>query len=199
MGRRFALLLLLLAALAANIVTSIPACPGLVVRAIQNKREVEPGETVRFTVNVRNAGPAASAGMSVSISSKIVSVWKTRAKASPIVDGTSVYWLNQNVLPGGKKSYQVQGEVCADVAGNIKVEANVYRLNATGGVACMTVTYINPVRALPPFTLPPNDGKLTGRLPLPALHICLHRLPPCLSALAAVSFPVPRRNPVLTS
>lgn len=151
MGRRFALFLLLLAALAANIVTSIPACPGLVVRARQNKRRVEPGETVLFTVDVRNAGPATSAGMSVSVSSMMVSVWTTRAKEnpSPIVDGTSVYWLNQNVLPGGENTYQVKGEVCADAAGNIKVEANVYRLNATGGVACMTVTYINPVRVLP--------------------------------------------------
>lgn len=54
----------ILAGLATNIVTSIPACPGIVIQARSFKRKVEPGETILFTVNVKNTGPAAAAGVS---------------------------------------------------------------------------------------------------------------------------------------
>lgn len=140
-----ALLLLLFRPIAA--VASVPVCSDLSFwsRKIKTglRTTLSPGTKVRVTVLVKNKG-LASANVNVRISSPVLAAWKLKVGAgwdtSFRIEGASVYWLNQNLVPGQKRLYAVKARICAGTKGSrVAIEAAAYRLtNATASVACFS-------------------------------------------------------------
>lgn len=168
---RLGLRLLLLLALTLTATTGaqgpIPECPDLAVQAVLSKGKVSSGVKVILTVNVVNTGAAALDGVNVGLTSPLVANWQTPLKDKvPFVKaGNSVYWLDQDLRPGKREAFQAKAWVCSGVEEGWQplAAAMVYRLNATGGVACMTTVDTNAVRQSlgEPFfaAFPPVKGR----------------------------------------
>lgn len=133
--------LLLLAALGATQGQILSACPGVTVQAKTSRRTVVPGSLVRLVVAVKNTGTEAVSGLGVRVSSTVASAWKAKTgHVTPRIEGTNVDWLGQALAPGKGRRYRVQARVCAGITPGLQTLAQVavYRLNATGGVACLS-------------------------------------------------------------
>ena len=126
----------------------IPTCPRLAVQVISSKGKVSQGDKALLTVNVLHTGAAALDGVNVGLSSSLVASWRSSLKQeSALVFGNSVYSLDQDLRPGKRESYQIKARMCSDaeLGPQLIASAMVYRLNATGGVACMTIVDSNSV------------------------------------------------------
>jgi hypothetical protein len=146
---RLWLALALALAASARAQSLIPTCPHLAVRVKSSKGKVKAGDKVLLTVDVVSTGTAVLDAVNVGLSSSMVTSWSSSLtdKMSAIVSGSNVFWLDQDLRPGKRASYQIKARVCsdADLGWQSIGSAMVYRLNATGGVACMTTADSNAV------------------------------------------------------
>jgi uncharacterized repeat protein (TIGR01451 family) len=134
-------LVAVLAAAAVAVSATPAACQGLAVRAKASRRTVAAGAPVRVTVTVKNTGPDPVQGMGVRVTSAVAADWKAKTgKVVPRIEAASVDWLAQQVGPGKTRQFRLQGRTCSGLTPGLQtlVDAAVYHLNATGGVACMT-------------------------------------------------------------
>lgn len=150
-GLRLWLALALALAASAKAQSPIPACPDLSIQArlLKSKGSVASGDKVLLTVDVLNTGTAALDGINVGLTSSLVADWRSplKAKVPALVSGYSVYWPDQYLRSSRRESYQVKARVCSDVGLGRQslASAMVYRLNATGGIVCMTTVDSNTV------------------------------------------------------
>ena len=147
-GARLLLALALAVIANAHAQSLIPTCPNLAVRVKSSKGKVTAGDKVLLTVVVLNTDTAALDTVNVGLGSSMVS-WRSplTQKASAIVSGNNVFWLDQHLRSSKPASYKIKAGVCSgvDLGWQSIGSAIVYRLNATGGVACMTTADSNAV------------------------------------------------------
>lgn len=141
-GPRLWLALALALIARANTQSVIPTCAHLTVQIRSSKGKVAIGEKVRLTVSVLNTGTTAIDAINVGLSSSMLASWRSPLsnKVPARVSGNSVFWLDQNLRSAKRVFYQMKAGMCSDaISGQQSIaSAMVYRLNATGGVACMT-------------------------------------------------------------
>lgn len=157
---RVLLSIFFLAAAATAAPASVPVCPGLSPILQSNlykePKALTPGSKVTVRIKVKNRGLMAASGVAVRLTSSMLAgfVPKGGAPTSRRVEGGSVYWIDQGLAPGKRRVFTVLARVCAAPApsGSPRViaEAAVYRLNATGGVRCLS------------RTAPMTVGRMTG-------------------------------------
>ena len=133
----------------ANAQSVIPKCPRLAVQIKSSKGKVAVGDEVRLTVNVLNTDAAVLDSVNVGMSSSMVASWRSLIpdKVPALVSGNNVFWVDQNLHSGKRASYHIKAGVCSDANPGRQslASAMVYRLNATGGVVCMTTVDSNVV------------------------------------------------------
>lgn len=126
-------------------VASLPACPGLRLRATSAPRSAGPGSSVVVRIKVKNTGAAALRDLNVGVTFESLAAPQKKAgrwgkSARQRIEGQGVYWIDQVVRPGRSRRYRPKAQICSGAAIGDQLLAQVfgYRLNATGGVFCLS-------------------------------------------------------------